>query len=89
MIDEEPIEVRIGCNLCSPSDENVVEYTQNINKIFTTSFKEKKQNFLYRLTMTQVVKKNLSKKTKKSWRKIEHPDVENYLEDQRLEERIG
>lgn len=39
--------------------------------------------------MTQVAKKHLSKKTKKSWRKIEHADVDNYLEDQRLEERIG
>lgn len=38
--------------------------------------------------MTQV-KKRLSKKTKTSWRKIEHQDVENYLEDQRLEERMG
>ncbi|XP_031627652.1 ribosome biogenesis protein NOP53 [Contarinia nasturtii] len=38
--------------------------------------------------MTQV-KKRLSKKTKGSWRKIEHQDVDNYLEDQRLEERMG
>lgn len=38
--------------------------------------------------MTQV-KKRLSKKTKSSWRKIEHDDVENYLEDVRLEERTG
>lgn len=35
------------------------------------------------------VKKRLSKKTKGSWRKIEHPDVEDFLDDQRLEERIG
>lgn len=39
--------------------------------------------------MTQVAKKRLSKKTKGSWRKIEHKDVDNFLEDQRLEERIG
>lgn len=39
--------------------------------------------------MTQLAKKRLSKKTKGSWRKIEHKDVEDYLEDQRLEERIG
>lgn len=39
--------------------------------------------------MTQVAKKRLSKKTKGSWRKIEHNDVENYLEDQRYEERTG
>lgn len=39
--------------------------------------------------MTQVAKKRLSKKTKGSWRKIEHNDVDNFLEDQRLEERIG
>lgn len=39
--------------------------------------------------MTQVAKKRLSKKKKGSWRKIEHQDVEEYLEDQRLEERIG
>lgn len=38
--------------------------------------------------MTQV-KRLKSKKTKGSWRKIDHPDVENFLEDQRLEERIG
>lgn len=38
--------------------------------------------------MTQV-KKRMSKKTKGSWRKIEHPDVENFLEDQRLDERLG
>lgn len=38
--------------------------------------------------MTQV-KKRLSKKSKGSWRKIEHNDVENFLEDQRLEERMG
>lgn len=36
-----------------------------------------------------LVKKRLSKKTKTSWRKIEHEDVENFLEDQRLEERTG
>lgn len=39
--------------------------------------------------MTQVAKKRLSKKNKGSWRKIEHNDVENYLEDQRYEERTG
>lgn len=39
--------------------------------------------------MTQVAKKRLSKKTKGSWRKIEHKDVDNFLDDQRLEERIG
>lgn len=38
--------------------------------------------------MTQV-KKRLSKKTKGGWRKIEHQDVEEFLDDQRLEERIG
>lgn len=38
--------------------------------------------------MTQV-KKRMSKKTKGSWRKIEHKDVDNFLEDERLEERTG
>lgn len=36
-----------------------------------------------------LVKKRVSKKTKGSWRKIEHEDVENFMEDQRLEERTG
>lgn len=39
--------------------------------------------------MTQTTKKHLSKKTKGSWRKIEHKDVDDFLEDQRLEDRIG
>lgn len=39
--------------------------------------------------MTQVTKKRLSKKTKTSWRKIQHKDVDDFLDDQRLEERIG
>lgn len=39
--------------------------------------------------MTQTARKRDSKKTKGAWRKIEHKDVEDYLEDQRLEERIG
>lgn len=43
-------------------------------------------NFVFKMTQ---VKKRISKKTKGSWRKIEHQDVENYLEDQRLEERMG
>lgn len=38
--------------------------------------------------MTQV-KKRVSKKTKGSWRNIVHEDVENFYEDQRLEERMG
>lgn len=39
--------------------------------------------------MTQIAKKRVSKKTKGAWRKIEHKDVEEFLDDQRLEERIG
>jgi len=36
------------------------------------------------------IRKNASKKSKKSWRKnIDMTDVENFLEDQRLEERTG
>lgn len=44
--------------------------------------------FIDWVKMTQV-KKRVSKKTKGSWRKIEHQDVDNFLEDQRLEERMG
>lgn len=41
--------------------------------------------------MTQVnVKKRASRKNKRAWRKnIDHQDVDNFLEEQRLEERIG
>lgn len=36
------------------------------------------------------VKKRVSKKNKRSWRKnVDITDVENFLEDQRLEERLG
>lgn len=41
--------------------------------------------------MTQITKKKrVSKKNKIAWRKhIDIQDVEDFLEDQRLEERIG
>lgn len=39
--------------------------------------------------MTQIAKKRVSKKSKGSWRKIEHKDVDDFLDDQRLEERTG
>lgn len=40
--------------------------------------------------MTNIKKKRVSKKNKSSWRKyIDTKDVDDFLEDQRLEERLG
>lgn len=40
--------------------------------------------------MTSIKKKRVSKKLKVSWRKhVNINDVEEYLEDTRLEERVG
>jgi len=38
---------------------------------------------------TKIKKHKVSKKTKKSWRNIDIKDVDAFLEDNRLEERLG
>lgn len=39
--------------------------------------------------MSKVLKKHVSMKRKSGWRKTDIADVENFLEEQRLQERIG
>lgn len=39
--------------------------------------------------MSAIKKKRISKKTKSAWRKTDIRDVEEFLEDQRQEERVG
>lgn len=74
-------EFEVSCQLVHVLDFTRTQRVSNIEPNWNSG--------KYVVKMTQATKKHLSKKTKGGWRKIEHKDVDDFLDDQRLEERMG